>query len=348
MAKLTERDFKKEVTAKAFSKIYLIYGDEKYLVRHYTSFLVNKALGKNPTEFDLIRLGSDTPLENIFAASRQISMFSEIKCVLVSDYDIDALSEGDYHLLEQFTSEIPDGTILIFSMPTLIKDVKKSGKLKKLAQTAAKAGTVLELEKKEDIALEQQLVTWAEKRNCTLSRINASKIIAMCSTDMTTLHNEMEKLCAYADGREITEKMIYLLVVKSSEARIFALSDCVVRNDFNAAYQQLHRLLEQNEKPEIILSVLSSAFIDMYRMKMASESGVTAAQVAADFKYGKREFLLRNAANNAKKYSAATLRNILNIILDTDIKLKSTRASSRILLETLLSELMLAMKEGSQ
>ncbi|MBQ3928977.1 MAG: DNA polymerase III subunit delta, partial [Clostridia bacterium] len=133
-----------------------------------------------------------------------------------------------------------------------------------------------------------------------------------------------------------------------SEARIFALSDCVVRNDFNAAYQQLHRLLEQNEKPEIILSVLSSAFIDMYRMKMASESGVTAAQVAADFKYGKREFLLRNAANNAKKYSAATLRNILNIILDTDIKLKSTRASSRILLETLLSELMLAMKEGSQ
>ncbi len=353
MAKLTEQEFKKEVTAKNFKKIYLIYGEEKYLVKKYTQALINKAVGKNPTEFDLAKLNADTPLETIFAASMQISMFSEMKCVLVSDYEIDALSESDYQQLEKFIGEIPDSTMLLFSMPTLSQDskkptAKKTSKLKKFAAAVTKAGTVLELAKMGDIALEQQLAAWAEKNGCKLDRINASKIIAMCGTDMTALKNEIDKLSAYADGNEITEQIIKKLVVKNTEVRIFALSDCILRSDFNGAYRQLNDLFEQNEKPEIILSVLSSVFVDMYRMRAASESGKKAADVAADFQYGKREFVLKNAYNQSKKYSTKTLRRFLDIILETDIKLKSTRGNARILMETLLSKLIVAIREESQ
>lgn len=358
MAKLTEQDFKKEISSKNFKKIYLIYGEEKYLVKKYTASLIHKAVGKNPTEFDLSKISSDTPLETIFAASMQISMFSETKCVLVSDYDIDALSESDYQQLEKFVTEIPDGTILIFSMPTLSKESKKAtaktsktsrtSKLQKFAAAVAKSGTVLELAKMGDIALEQQLVVWAEKNDCKLDRINASKIISMCGTDMTMLKNELDKLSAYANGGEITEEIIKKLCVKNTEVRIFALSDCISRNDYNGAYKQLNDLFEQNEKPEIILSVLSSTFVDMYRMRAASESGKTASDVAADFKYGKREFLLKNAYRNSKKYSTETLRKFLDMILETDIKLKSTRGNARILMETLISKLTAAAREDSK
>ncbi len=347
MAKLTEQDFRKELTSGKLKNLYFIYGDEKYLVKKYTELLCTKAAGKEPSDFDFVRLNSDSGLEEIFSSCEQLPVFSEKKCVVVTDYDIEALPESDIKLLESFCNDISPDTILIFTMPTLSSESKKSGekksgKLKKIVSAAEKNGTVLELQKMGDIALEKQLSIWAEQNGCKLNSGNAARIISLVGTDMTALKNETDKLCAYANGKEITADMIKALVVKNTEVRIFALSDCISRNDHNGAYTQLYALFEQNEKPEIILSVLSSVFIDMYRMRVASESGKTASDVASDFKYGRREFLLKNANNNAKRYSTAALRNILDIILQTDMRLKSTPSDRQILLETLISRLIVA------
>lgn len=346
MAKLTsEQDFKREIAKGEFQRFYLLYGDEKYLVKHYTNVLVNKITGKKTDTFDYLKLGSSASLEDIYSACEQIPVFSEYKCVLVTDYDIEGLSESDFKELDGYCKDISPSTVLIFSMPTRVSDSKKSGKLKRLIATAEKTGIAAEFPKKGDIALEKQLTAWAEKAGCTLTAINASKIIAMCGTDMTLLRNELHKLTAYADGSEITQEIIELLCVKNTETRIFALSDCIMQGNFKGAYEQLGQLFEQNEKPEVILSALGSVYIDMYRMRAAGESGKTAADVAGDFKYGKRDFVLKKANANAKRYTTATLRKILDILLQTDVKMKSSRADSRILLETLITGLMLAVRE---
>lgn len=356
MAKLNEQDFKKELTSGELKTLYLIYGDEKYLVKKYTDSLIKKAAGKKPSEFDYFRFNSETPLENIFDAADQLPMFAEKKCVCVNDYDINALSEGDYKQLEKFCSDIAPSTVLIFSMPTLTTQQKKKGgdskkganKLGKFVTLAEKSGTVLELKPLGDIALERQIISWCEKNGCTLNRINASKIIARVGTDLTALKNETDKLSAYANGGEITEEIINMLCIKNTETRIYALSDYISRNDFNSTYRQLDLLFEQNEAPEMILAILSSAFIDMYRMRAASEAGKTLSEAAADFKYGKRDFVLKRAANNASRYSTEALREILEAILDADIKLKSTRADSRIILETLIAKLLIIVKKDGR
>ena len=84
----------------------MIYGNEKYLVKKYTEYLIKKAVGKNPSEFDYYKLNSNTPLEEIYDASQQISMFSDRKCVNVTDYDINSLSEGDMKELESFCADV--------------------------------------------------------------------------------------------------------------------------------------------------------------------------------------------------------------------------------------------------
>ena len=335
MAKLTEQDFKKELSSGDLKNLYLIYGEEKYLVKKYTEQLYTKAAGKEPSDFDFVKLGSSSPIEDIISASEQLPVFSGYKCVVVTDYNAESLNDSDIKLIEKFFSDISPSTVLIFTMPT--KELgdskktadKKSGKFKKFVSLTEKYGNVLELQKRGDIALEKQLVSWAEKGGCRLDRINASKIIASCGTDMTLLRNETDKLIAYADGGEIDEKMIKMLVVKNTEVRIFALSECISKGDYNGAYKQLFILFEQNEKPEVILSVLSSVYIDMYRMRVASESGKTISDVSSDFKYGKREFILKNAQNNSRRYSTKTLRRFLDIILDTDMKINKTSYSSK-------------------
>ncbi len=356
MAKLSESDFRKEITGGEFKSLYLIYGEEKYLVKKYTDELVKKVVGKKGKEFDYFRFNSDADPGSIFDAAEQLPVLGDKKCVCVIDYDINGLSERDFKQFEEFLEDISPETVLVFSMPTTDPDTKKksggakggTNRFSKFAALADKNGCVIEFKKPGDIALERQLTAWCEKRGCTLTRINASKIIARVGTDMNTLKNEIEKLCAYADGKEIEEELIRLLCVKNTEAKMYALSDSISRNDFNSAYRQLHYLYEQNEKPEVILSVLSSAYVDMYRMKTAASAGKGIAEVAADFKYGRRDFILKNARNNAARYSGEAMSEIFEAILETDIKMKSTRADNRILLETLIGKLLtIVKKEGN-
>lgn len=352
MAKLTEQDFKKELAAGKLKNLYLIYGEEKYLVKKYTELLVQKAAGKNPSDFDFARFESEADPEKIFAAAEQLPVFTERKCVLVLDYNAEAASESDLKMWESFLADVSPSTVLVFSMPTLPTfDSRKSGekkgnKFKRLLAAVEKYGQTVELAKRGDIALEKQLMAWAERSGCRLNQFNAARIISLCGPDMNTLKNETDKLCAYADGGEITDEIIRLLVVKNTEVRVYALAECIQKNDFSGAYRQLYALFDQNEKPEIILSVLSSAFVDMYRMRVASESGKTLSEVAADFKYGRREFVLKNALSQSRRYSTKTLRSILDVILKTDVRLKSSPADNRIQLETLLAEILLAVKEG--
>ncbi len=351
MAKLSEQEFKKELSSNELKTLYLIYGSEKYLVKKYTEAIVKKAVGKDPSEFDYYKLNSDTPLQEIYDASQQISMFSDKKCVNVTDYDFNSLSDSDLKELEKFCTEISPSTVLVFSMPTLDTSAKKKesakgrSKFSRFVSCAEKNGSVLELEPLKGYALETQLIKWAEKNGCRLNKTNAARIISITGTDMNLLKNETDKLCGYANGREIIRDMIDLLCVRNTESKSYMLSNHIMKKDFNATYQELDILFGQNERPEIILSGLSSAFIDMYRAKVTVESGRSFEEAAKEFKYGKREFVLRNAASAAAKYSSSSLKRFLDTILETDIKMKSSRADSRILLEKLVAEMLIIVKE---
>ena len=351
MAKLNEQDFKKELSSGNLKTLYVIYGDEKYLVKKYTQAVIKKAVGKDPSGFDFFQLSSDAPLEEIFDASQQIALFSERKCVNVTDYDINSLSESDLKELENFLPEISPTTVLIFSMPTLDtsskkkKDSKAKSKFVKFLSAAEKQGTVLELKKLGDIALESQLMKWAEKNGSKLSKINASKIISLIGTDMNSLKNEVDKLSAYVKDGEITVETIELLCVKNSETKAYNLSRYITKKDYNGTFNELNILFGQNERPEIMLGGISSAFVDIYRAKAAIESGKSISAAAKELKYGSREFVLKNAGYSAAKYSSETLKAILDAILDTDMKMKSTRSDARILIETLVAKILLIIKE---
>ncbi len=347
MAKLNEQSFRKAISSDIIGSLYLIYGEEKYLVKKYTDMLIKKAVGKDPSDFDITELDSDATLDMIFSEVESIPVFAERKCIVVKDYDFDLFTSSDFKEIEVFVSDISEYSVLIFCMPTLkTNDKKKSSGFQAFVKLAEKYGTVVELETLGDIALEKQVISWAEKNGSKLTSVNASKIISAIGNDMNALKNETDKLSAFANGQEITSQIIDDLCPKNTETRIYSLASSIVKNDFNGTYRQLELLFDKNEKPEIILSVLSSAFVDMYRVRAAAEAGKNNEQIAIDFKYGKRDFVLKNARNSVSKYSTETLRDILEIILEADIKLKSTAADPRIILETMIARMLVTVREG--
>ena len=44
MPQLNEIELKKQIGSGDFSRLYFLYGEEKYLIRHYTSLIIKKAV----------------------------------------------------------------------------------------------------------------------------------------------------------------------------------------------------------------------------------------------------------------------------------------------------------------
>lgn len=46
MPGILEPELKKQISSGCFSNVYLLYGDEKYLIRHYSNLIIKKSVRK--------------------------------------------------------------------------------------------------------------------------------------------------------------------------------------------------------------------------------------------------------------------------------------------------------------
>ena len=112
------------------------------------------------------------------------------------------------------------------------------------------------------------------------------------------------------------------------------------------AFQVLDLLFYQREEPIAMLAVLSGAYIDAYRMRVASECGESEQTVASDFGYGKRTFVLKRVKGATRRVSTEALRKSLDILIDADLKFKSVKVNPRVYLEQVIAQLLLTAQEG--
>ena len=120
------------------------------------------------------------------------------------------------------------------------------------------------------------------------------------------------------------------------------LSKALVAGNYEKAYEILDLLFAQNEEPVSILAVLSSAYVDMYRVRAALQSGQPVSELSKTFDYKGKEFRLRNAERDGAGMSMENaLWESLDVLLQTDVALKSTRTDNRLWMEELIARLLL-------
>jgi DNA polymerase-3 subunit delta len=349
MPEITESSLKKQMEKADFSSLYFLYGEEKYLVNLYAQKLIAKAKGTAFEDFNLQRFdGGAASVDDIAAAAEALPFMAERKCVAVSDLNVGTLRAGELSKLEELISSVPSTTVLVIYLATIVPDVKKDKKWKKFIGIVNQTGCVLECRRRAGAELEKLLCRAAEKRGCALSRRNAGRIVGYSGNDLQTLYNELEKLCAFVQEGEITEQVIDRLVVKNLEAKVFDLSKAIVSGAYDRAYGILDLLFYQNEEPVSVLAVLSSAYLDLYRVRIAVQGGYAATEPAKHFDYARKEFRLTNAERDSRRLSVPVLRKSLSALLEADTALKSARGDRRVVMEKLIAKLLLiAEQEGS-
>lgn len=347
MPVITEEEFRKKRTAGALSGLLLFYGEESYLALRAAQKFIADMEKKLPfPDFNLQQFDGDASVEDIFTAVEALPFMAEQKLVTVSDYPVDTLSADEQARLLDNMKNVPETTVCLFYYSAVAIDGKKNAKWRSFLQQAGRSGTVVEFPKRTGPELEKWLCQEASRRHCELSRREAGLIISSSGSDLQTLQNEIRKLCAFVGQGTITREHIEKVVARNMETTVFMLSNALAGGQYDRSLQLLDQLFYQNEEPISILVVLSSAFVDMYRVQVALESGGTYHTPAQWFDYKGKEFRLRNAQRDMRDLSAGQLRQILSLLMETDIQMKSTRVSKRVLLEKLITRILLVAKGG--
>ncbi len=339
---MTEQQLKVAIKIRQFSPVTVLYGEEPYAVWHYARQIFRAAVpSEDFAEFNCrVMDGDDFSLDDLEVAVQAIPLMGEHTCVWVREYNAGAANAAQTQRMETLLREVTEPCVLLFSVSEWSKERQRNIKWKAFLSAADKAGAVVSFPKYTSSQLVGMLCRRAAGCGCTLSREVAEQMVEQCGDDVRLLLSELQKLCALAEGGEITARMVASAAGHRIEASVYELSRALISRRYDAAYDCLSRLFACGEEPLRVLSVLSESYADLYRAKCAGQAGVRAETLAADFSCRGREFRLRNAARDCRALSVSALRESLDVLALADTRMKTGGlASDRILLDETVTRL---------
>ncbi len=348
---MTEQDLKQHLSGGALSPLYFFYGEEPYLIAHYASRLVEKAVP--PDDMAAFNLhvfdGTSLSLDELEAAVEALPLMGDNTCVWVKDYDAGAANAAATERMTAILKTVAEPCVLVFSVTAMEPDMKKNAKWKAFLKEVDKRGVSVAFVRRTTSETAALLVRGAKKRGCALDTATANLMIEQCGNELFLLLNELDKLCAVVgNGGTTTPDTVKTAAVKQLDASVYELSKALLQKRYDAAYDCIMRLFACGEEPIRILAVLSESYADLYRAKIAAIGGVQASALSQDFvSYRGREFRLRNAARDCRNLSVPALRECLQILGVADTRMKSNASSlHRLILEETVARLILVAKES--
>ena len=237
----------------------------------------------------------------------------------------------DWQLLAQYVGEMPPTTVLILHEGQIRKDGVVFKKLKGLAEVR-------------DFPLIRggPLISWiydrAEKCGGSITPAAASQLADYIGSNLWVLASELEKLCLYKQGAQITDADVTKLVSYIRESNVFAVIDALINRQRSPVVKLLHRLLSDGAAPAYLLFMITRQYRLMVQARDMSTSKVPTGEIGG--KLGIRsDWALRKLLDHSRKYTMARLESDYRKILDTDISIKTGRYNAELALDMLIMEL---------
>ena len=332
-------------------RVYLLYGEEKYLKDMYLKKLIRQSVPDSFAEFNFHRFdGQQLDVDAMLEACESMPFLAEYRCVVVDHFDFEAMNTKDKEKITAFLQDPVSSTVLILVVEKEGFQPKKSASARKLVELCDKAGAVAELKKRSQTDLVRFVRSKLEPRGCSLTRDCCEFLIERCEKDMLTLSGEIEKLGAYAQGKygastkeplTITPQIIGEVTCKTVSASVYDLARMILADRFEKAMNIVEDLIYLRYQPTVILSALSGAYLDLYIARTAKNAGGSEDLIKKNFSYKGRDFVVRNSLRDCSKYSLQVLRDSMIFLAGVDFRMKSSRADNELLLEQAVTELFL-------
>lgn len=329
------QQLKKDLSAQAPGKLYILHGEETYLRDYCLNQLKELILSGGMGTFNFHEIpAKEMSPRRLEEALDCLPMMAQRTLVQVTDFDLFKAGEKDREAYAKLFEELPDYVCLVFVYDLI---PYKGDARTKLAGAIKRSGVVVNFARQET----GELVKWVRRRFRALGKdIDgnlASELIFLCGDLMTNLIGEIEKIGAYARGSRITREDIEAVATPQLDAVVFRMTDAIGEGNFDRAASVLGELYQMQEPPIRIMWSLGRQMRQLYSARLAIEKGKGAPYVAG--LWGLKPYPADKLMTSARRFSLSWCRRAVVRCGQTDLAMKSTGQDAQELLTGLLLEL---------
>jgi len=147
------------------------------------------------------------------------------------------------------------------------------------------------------------------------------ELIRLHGSNLWALENEIKKLVAYTNGREITVEDVKKLCLPSAEENIFNFTDAVAVRNKNMAVKLFSNLLSQQQDPWYLFAML----VRQFRLLISMKSSGNLSKL--------HPFVVQTTRRQARYWELDELKKIYRQLFNIDVACKTGKGD----LETELS-----------
>ncbi len=306
------------IDERTFSQVYLLFGEESYLVNQYRDMLIHALVNEGDT-MNFTSYNADSFSVNSIAGDMVTMPFlAEYRVVLVENSGL--FDKSDETLLD-FLQDAGDSNILIFTE-------QKVDKRKKVYTTLAKMDRASCLEfKTPDIGTLSAWIGSILSEGGLKVRVTVpEKLISAVGSDMNTLKNEATKLHDYAMMRgEITDKDVNDICVSPVEDKIFDMCEAISRKDSEKAISYYNDLCILKTKPMSVIFLVTRQYNQLIQASQIISEGGDSSRISSFLKTP--EFVARKLMSICRNYKHSDLLKALDFCQDADLAVKTGRLS---------------------
>jgi len=160
------------------------------------------------------------------------------------------------------------------------------------------------------------------------------------ASDLLTLTNELDKLAAAAlPSRRITSDLVDQLVRRSREHMNWDLTDSIVSHDRHKALRVLRNLLDDGAEPVLLTGVIAGTFRRMALAKEMLVRGASQGEIFSEVRVP--QFKQRAYISMLQQIDSHKMSGMIQRIAETDVAIKTSKATPRMQMEMLVCELMI-------
>lgn len=329
------QQLKAAIRAKQPEKLYIFYGEEAFLRRHYLQQLRKAVLDELTESFNFHRFnGEKFDVRDFADAVENLPMMAERTLVVAEDIDLFKRNEDERAKLSEILADIPDYCTVIFTYETV--DWKPDKRQKKLWE-ALSAGQVVEFAKQD----QRSLISWVGRhfaaKGKSISAELCAYLIEITDGTMTSLATEIEKICAYSGAQVICRTDIDTVTEPVLDAVVFRMTDMIAAGDYSGALTTLQKLLKMQQEPIVILAAVGSHLRRLGTARTLLDRGGNASELAK--LCGVADFVARKAMDAARRFRPEFFKKAMALVLETDMKMKTSFDDPERLLEMLILQL---------
>lgn len=316
-----------DIKSGQLKNVYLLYGEERYLVRQYRDKLVKAIVSPDDTMNFTRFEGADVDATELISLAETMPFFAERRLILVEDSKLFRKASED---LAEYFERCLDTTYFVFVEESVEEKTK-------VFKSVSNVGSAVKFTTPKEEVLKKWIIGRISKEGKNITQAAYQSFIDKTGTDMENIEKELEKLICYTMEKAAIEAAdVEAVTTEQITSKIYELVNAISNHQQKMALDLFYDLLSQKEKPSGILNMITRHFDALLTVKVMSGQGFSNKDIAD--KMTAKDWMVRRYQTQARSFSVEQLKKAVKDGVEYEEAIKIGNMDAQIAVEMFIIE----------